>query len=72
VHQEFFADGGTGLLAGDGNLTYGWEKTVETYYDFQIWKNFHGAVDYQFVSNPAFNRARGPVSLFAGRLHWNF
>jgi high affinity Mn2+ porin len=72
VHQEFFADGGTGLLAGDGNLNYGWEKSLETYYDFKIWKNFHGAVDYQFVTNPAFNRARGPVSLFAGRLHWEF
>ena len=72
VHQEFFADGGTGLLAGDGNLSYGWEKSLETYYDFQIWKRLHGAVDYQFVTNPAFNRARGPVSLFAGRLHWEF
>jgi len=27
-------------------------------------------VDYQFISNPAFNRDRGPVSVFEGRLHW--
>jgi high affinity Mn2+ porin len=72
VHQEFFADGGTGILAGDGALTYGWEKILETYYDFKIWKSVHGAFDYQFVDDPAFNAARGPVSVFAARLHWEF
>jgi high affinity Mn2+ porin len=70
--REFFAAGGTGILAGDGDLNYGWEKTIETYYDFQIWKNIHGALDYQFITNPAYNRDRGPVSVFAGRLHWEF
>jgi high affinity Mn2+ porin len=72
VHQEFFAAGGTGILAGDGNLTYGLESVLETYYDFQVWKTIHVAFDYQFVNNPAFNRDRGPVSVFAGRLHWEF
>ena len=42
-HQEFFAAGGTGILAGDGNLNYGWEKILETYYDFKIWKTIHAA-----------------------------
>jgi len=70
--RQFFAAGGTGILAGDGNLNYGWEKTIETYYDFKIWKNIHGAMDYQFITNPAFNRDRGPVSVFGGRLHWEF
>lgn len=68
--QEFFEAGGTGILAGDTNLNYGWEKIVETYYDFKICRNLHGALDYQFVANPAFNRDRGPVSVFAARLHW--
>jgi high affinity Mn2+ porin len=70
--QEFFEADGTGILAGDDGLNYGWEKIIETYYDFKIWKNIHAAVDYQFITNPAFNRARGPVSVFAGRLHWEF
>src|SRR5580698_10284649 len=39
--REFFGAGGTGILAGDGNLNYGWEKIVETYYDFKIWKSVH-------------------------------
>jgi high affinity Mn2+ porin len=72
VHQEFFADGGTGILAGDGSLNYGWEKILETYYDCQIWKTIHAALDYQFISDPAFNQARGPVSVFGARLHWEF
>jgi high affinity Mn2+ porin len=72
VHQEFFEAGGTGILAGDGNLNYGWEKILETYYDCQIWKTIHASLDYQFVDNPAFNTARGPVSVFGARIHWEF
>ena len=72
VHRDFFAAGGTGILGGDGNLDYGWEKIVEAYYDFQIWKTLHGALDYQLISDPAYNRARGPVSVLGARLHWSF
>ena len=72
VEQEFFAAGGTGILAGDGNLNYGWEQALETYYDFQIWKHVNFTVDYQFIANPAFNRDRGPVSVIGARLHLEF
>jgi len=71
-HQEFFEAGGTGILAGDGNLSYGWEQILETYYDFGIWKTLHASVDYQYVTNPAFNEDRGPVSFFGARVHWEF
>ena len=70
VHQEFLAAGGAGILAEDGNLDYGLERILETYYDFQIWKTLHGALDYQFITDPAYNRDRGPVSVFGARLHW--
>jgi high affinity Mn2+ porin len=72
IHREFFEAGGTGILGGDGKLTYSLEKIIETYYDFQVWKTLHGTVDYQFISDPAFNRDRGPVSVFAARVHWEF
>ena len=72
VHQDFFAYGGTGILAGDGRLNYGWEKIIETYYDFKVWKTVHTSLDYQFIDNPAFNRDRGPVSVVGARLHWEF
>ena len=39
-NQKFLEAGGTDMLDGDGALTYGWEKVLETYYDFQIWKTF--------------------------------
>jgi high affinity Mn2+ porin len=72
VHQEFLEAGGTGILAGDGALNYGWEKILESYYDFKIWKTIHAAVEYQFITDPAFNQDRGPVSVFSARLHWEF
>ena len=70
ANEQFLKAGGTGILDGDGALNYGYEKNLETYYDFKIWKSLHGAVDYQYVVNPAFNRDRGPVSIFGARLHW--
>jgi len=70
--QQFFADGGLGILAGDGALNYGLEQTLETYYKFQIWKNISATADYQYVINPAYNKDRGPVSILSMRLHWEF
>lgn len=72
VHREFLEAGGTGILAGDSTLTYGLEKALETYYDFKIWRSVHGAFDYQFIVDPAYNRDRGPVSIFGARLHWEY
>ena len=70
--QAFLKAGGTGILNGDGNLSYGCEKSLETYYDFAIAKSLHFAFDYQFFADPAFNRDRGPVNVFQGRLHWEY
>jgi high affinity Mn2+ porin len=72
ANQRFLASGGNDILDGDGALRYGWEQVLEAYYDFRIWEGVHGALDYQFVANPAFNRDRGPVSVFGGRFHWEF
>ncbi len=72
VHQRFFAAGGTGILAGDGALSYGTERILETYYDVGFSEHLHAALDYQFIADPAFNRDRGPVSVFGLRLHVEF
>ncbi len=72
THRNFFAAGGLGILAGDGALTYGWEKVLESCYDFQICQGVRVTVDYQFIADPAFNRDRGPVSVIGARLHWEF
>jgi len=71
-HRSFLAAGGTGPLVGDGQLNYAPESVLETYYDAQIVEHIHGAVDYQFVNNPAYNQDRGPVHIFALRLRMAF
>jgi len=69
-HREFLDAGGTGILAGDGALSFGLEQILETYYDLHVWKTAHVTIDYQFIAHPAFNRDRGPVSAIGARLHW--
>jgi high affinity Mn2+ porin len=70
IEQKYFQAGGLGILAGDGNLNYGWEKILETYYSYALCKHVYTTADYQFIDDPAFNRDRGPVSVFGFRLHW--
>lgn len=68
-HRSYFAAGGLGILVGDGKLSYAPERILETYYRAQIVKPLSLSLDYQFVDDPAYNRARGPVSIFAARFH---
>jgi high affinity Mn2+ porin len=72
VNQQYLKAGGTGILDGDGNLNYGKEFALETYYDHAFPRQIHWTLDYQFVANPAFNRDRGPVSVLSTRFHWEF
>jgi high affinity Mn2+ porin len=73
VHEEFLNAGGLGILVGDGKLPHpGTEGILETYYDLAVHKAAHVTLDYQFVNDPAYNRDRGPVSIFAIRLHAQF
>ncbi len=72
AHRDFLAAGGNGLLIGDGRLNYGTERVLETYYAYAIDKNFTFTADYQLIANPAYNKDRGPVSIFSGRLHGEF
>ena len=71
--QAYLAAGGLGLLIGDGRLTrYGEEAVMETYYDTQIIKGIHAALDYQLIIHPAYNADRGPISVLGLRLHGEF
>jgi high affinity Mn2+ porin len=69
-HKDYLAAGGYGFLIGDGRLNYSPEKIIETYYMFKVNKEAAITGDYQFVSCPAYNQDRGPVSIFAIRLHY--
>ncbi len=63
-----------GILIGDGHLNYGSEKIIETYYSYSVHALDHLSLslDYQYVINPAYNRERGPVSIFGVRVHAEF
>jgi high affinity Mn2+ porin len=69
VAQEYFAAGGLGVLVGDGNLNYGPERILETYYSLHVLKGVSFSLDYQRIDHPAYNRDRGPVSVYGVRLH---
>jgi high affinity Mn2+ porin len=71
-HAEYLRRGGLGFLLGDGNLDYARETIVEHYYNFHIWRGAFVAEDVQFIANPGFNAARGPVWVFSLRGHLEF
>ena len=71
-HANYLAAGGLGLLVGDGALSYGAEHVMEAYYKYNIIDNVSVTFDYQLADNPAFNTARGPVNIFALRLHGEY
>jgi high affinity Mn2+ porin len=67
--RDYLAAGGTGIIIGDGGLNYGPEEILETYYRLVPWDWAAITLDYQFIENPAYNRDRGPVSVFGARFH---
>jgi high affinity Mn2+ porin len=70
IHQAYLNAGGLGILVGDGRLPHpGAEQILETYYNLALFKFAHLTFDYQFIENPAYNRDRGPVSVFGLRVH---
>jgi hypothetical protein len=72
-HYDYLNSGGYGFMLGDGKLTnFGNEAIIEYYYKVQLTPSFWLTFDYQFVMNPGYNKDRGPVHVFAGRLHVDF
>jgi len=71
--EEYLSLGGLGILVGDGKLPHpGAEQVAETYYSIGIVSWAQLTADYQYVRNPAYNRDRGPASIWALRLHMQF
>jgi high affinity Mn2+ porin len=59
--RNYLKLGGLGFLLGDGNLNYGRENIVESYYNWHAWRGMFYALDVQHIDNPGYNRDRGPV-----------
>jgi high affinity Mn2+ porin len=71
--KQYLAAGGIGGIIGDGQLPEaGPEQILETYYSLAVFSFAHVTADYQFINHPAYNRQRGPVSVFGLRLHAQF
>lgn len=71
-HRRYLELGGKGFMLGDGGLDYGFEQIAETYYTCHLWRGVYGSADLQHVTNPGYNRARGPVLVGSLRLHVDF
>jgi hypothetical protein len=71
-HQNYLRYGGLGFLLGDGNLNYGRENIVESYYNWHAWKGMYYSVDVQHVADPGYNRDRGPAWVGSVRAHVDF
>jgi high affinity Mn2+ porin len=73
ARQQYLNLGGLGILVGDGKLPHpGSEQILETYYRLAAVSWAQVTLDYQYVVNPAYNTDRGPVSIFAVRVHAQF
>jgi carbohydrate-selective porin OprB len=71
-HRDYLAAGGQGFMLGDGRLNAGQERFLEAYYALALGRFFTATLDAQRIWNPGYNRDRGPVDLFALRLHAQF
>jgi len=69
LHREYLAAGGYGFIIGDGALRYGLEILGEAYCRFAVTQALSVGVNYQPIFNPGFNRDRGPIHVFSGRVH---
>lgn len=70
--RNFLAAGGVSFFIGDGALDYRPERIVEVFYSLGLHKRLWLTADYQHIRNPAYNAARGPVSVLALRMHAQF
>jgi len=69
VHSLYLERGGFDFLIGDGTLRYAPENIWESYYSARVVPWLFVTLDLQHISNPAYNRDRGPLWVEALRLH---
>ena len=76
--RGFLAAGGMSYFIGDAAtgsttaLTYKPEQILEAFYSLQMTHGTWLTTDYQRIQNPAYNADRGPVNVYALRLHAEF
>ena len=68
-HRRYLQAGGKGSLLGDSNLNYRREGTLEVYYSWRVRPGIAITPDIERVTNPGYNRDRGPVFVASLRMH---
>ncbi len=71
-HAAYLKMGGIDGFIGDGNINPNAESVIEAFYSFNVLSSLWLSVDYQHITNPAFNADRGPVDIFGLRAHAEF
>jgi high affinity Mn2+ porin len=72
AHHRYLEGGGYGFIIGDGALNFGPEIISDIYYKVRLVDYVSFSAIYQPIINPGYNRDRGPVHVFTGRLHVAF
>lgn len=67
--RRFLEAGGISFFIGDGALRYRPETIFEGYYSLALGKHVWMTADWQRIQDPAYNADRGPVNVYALRLH---
>jgi hypothetical protein len=71
-HVDYLNLGGIDGFIGDGRIDYKPERTFETYYNINLFRNSWLTFDYQHIDDPGYNADRGPVAIFGARVHAEF
>ena len=71
-HATYLGLGGIDGFIGDGAITWRSEHVMDAFYSMNVLNPVWITADYQFIANPAYNAARGPVDVFTLRFHAEF
>ncbi len=69
LHRDYLAAGGCGFMLCDGGLDYSHERVIVAYYRAQLGRYLQVSPDLQWITNPGYNRARGPARVAGVRVH---
>lgn len=80
THQAYLRAGGQTFFLGDGQLNYDSERVLEAYYRLALPElgarvgkvQSALSVGFQWITNPGYNRDRGPVATYTLRWHSEF
>ena len=75
--RGYLQAGGVSYFIGDyagptQTISYRPERIGEVYYNATVIKNVLAGLNFQHISNPAYNSARGPVNILSFRIHAEF